>query len=389
MIDERYTEAGDPRLESAVAERIEQMVGRARTIPGLDALLLGGSLGRGEGTFTRGPDGDRLSSDVELYLVGRASSLRDDARRLESELAEGYGLDVSAAWLEPKMLRGCRAKNLSWRPARTIRLYEIAAGSRVLVGVPPDVCRIDPTRLPLGEGVRLVLNRLAEANPLIADGSDDGRRWGDKILTALGDTILLARGEYTVRYRDRATRLREIEPSWPMPSGWRSAILGAYERKLTGAGGSVPAPSDGLELLLATMRPTVWAVAAIGVDPLATFPQRFAIAGARRPELLRYLPPFGPRATYEALVLLARARRSGLELSGRAVRQAVLGRPLSLALQGAALPLHVGIVAGDAALVDAASEALRWAGLPPRALVGSRNPGRLAHLLRRHWAESS
>lgn len=388
MNADRYTEAGGAEVERSIADLVAAVVERARSIEGLDALLLGGSLGRGEGTVTIGPEGPALASDVEVYLVGPHSSLRAAASQLQAHFARRSGPEVSAAWLHPEMLREGRAKNLSRRPSRTIRLYELGPdAARTLIGTPPDVFAIDPASLPLGEGIRLVLNRLAEASVPLATESPEAHRWNDKILMACGDTLLLASGAYTARYRDRAGRLADLPEPWPMPDGWRASITPAYERKLSGPGSrdGSEQPVQTAAIVRATLGDAVERVTGAPLEPLASFPRRFVVAGARRPELLRYLPPIGPSASYEGAILLARAWRGGRRPTLRAVGQGLLGRPLSLALQSSALPLYLGIVGGDSALLRAAAESLVWAGLPRAEVDGASTPAVLADVLRRHW----
>ena len=380
-----YTEPGNPDVERMIDALIADIVDRAQSIDGLEALMLGGSLGRGEGTVTIGRDGPTLASDVEVFLVGRRPSLRQAAGELQAGFDPRSGPEISAAWLHPDMLRLGRAKNQSRRPSRTIRLYELGEeATMTLIGSPPEVYAVDPATLPLGEGVRLVLNRLAEASIFLATESREAGRWTDKILIACGDTLLLAAGAYTARYRHRADRLAGLREPWPMPPSWRESITSAYERKLSSfAGDEVERRTD--EIVLATLDAAVERVTGEPVEPLPTFPRRFVVAGARRPELLRYLPPRGPAAPYEAAILLRRAWRAGMRPTARALAQALLGRPLSLALQATALPLYLGIVRRDDALVRAAADSLRWAGLPRAELAGARRPAALAEILRRHW----
>lgn len=381
----RFTESGSPALESEIERLLAAATARIGREPGVEALLLGGSLGRGEGTVRSLPDGDRLASDVELYVVGRRPGLRATARQLEEEMAAIGFPDVSAAWLHPDMLAQGRGKNLSWRPSRTIRLYDLAAGSRTLLGTAPQIRTIDPADLPLAEGVRLVLNRLAEATPLIAQRSADADRWSDKILIACGDTVLLARGRYTVRYRDRATRLADLSIPWALPQGWRDELGAAYERKLGRRPGPPPALRQIADLAFATLSHAVPAAAGTTVEPLETFVPRYVTAGARRPDLLRYLPPFGPSASYEGLILVARAARAGYRPTARALRGAMFGRPLSLVLQAAALPLFLGVVRDDRSLVEVAAAGLRWGGLQPRDIERAKDGISLSRLLHRHW----
>lgn len=170
-----------------------------------------------------------------------------------------------------------------------------------------------------------------------------------------------------------------------MPQGWRAAVTTAYERKLSGSGGGEGEQDGADEIVLATLGEAVERVTGTPLEPLLSFPRRFVIAGARRPELLRYLPPLGPAASYEAAILLARAWRAGRGMTVKGVGQALLGRPRSLALQASALPLYLGIVQRDDALVRAAAESLGWAGLPRAEVAEPSHPAALAEALRRHW----
>ena len=382
----RFTEQGPGSVERDVEELLGQLLRRVADAPGLDAVLLGGSLGHGEGTVRNADGRPGLTSDVELYLVGPERSLRSLATALEREFSEWH---VSAAWLHPGMLRRGRAKNLSWRPSPTIRLYEIEAGSRVLAGRRPVQRAIRPGDLPLADGVRTLLNRLAEAAPEVASGTPDAARWLDKVLIGCGDALLLASGGYTVSYRERATRLGAIQPAWSMPEGWRLAVVAAYERKLD----TQDARTTDLALLdaiaVATLRGAIPATAGVSLDPLMDFPQRFTTSAAHDVAYLRYLPPFGPAATYEGVVLVVRSWRAGLGPTPRGVRQALLGRPLSLALQSTALPLFLGVLRRDGGLLDVARRALLWSGLRAEDVLSAVDATQLANLLLRHWRLST
>jgi hypothetical protein len=381
-----YTESGDPSVEAAIQERVSRIAQRAAGTPHLESVLLGGSLGRGEATTVSDASGERLASDVEIYLVGRSASLRSAARLLADQLQdEEAGSEISVAWIHPSALSKSRAKNLSWRPSRTIRLYELAAGSRSLVGPMPQIAPIDPATLPLAEGIRLILNRLVEASPAIAEGTVDAGRWVDKILMACGDTMLLAALQYTASYRGRAGRLADLAEPWTMPSGWRPMLLDAYERKLSGTAERRPSLGEVADLVPAALAPAMERVVGIELEPIGTFPYRYAMAAARNEEMLRYLPPLGPAASYEGIVVLARGLRAGRRLAPRALAQAVAGRPLSLVLQGVGLPLFNGLARLDNEALRAAADALRWAGVPSHLIAAAESPGALALLVCRYW----
>ena len=84
-------------------------------------------------------------------------------------------------------------------------------------------------------------------------------------------------------------------------------------------------------------------------------------------------------------MLVARSWRAGLRPTSRMLVQAVLGHPLSLALQGAAAPLFLGVATKDPRLVNAAAQALDWAGLPGGTAEHA-GPIDVALRLRRHWS---
>ena len=391
MADQRFTESGDDRLEADIAAMLAEVAGRAATIPGVQAVLLGGSLGRGEGTVRRTADGDELASDVEIFLVGADRGLRRAAERLSREAGGAAGADLSAAWLDADALRLGRAKNLSRRPSKTIRLYELEAGSRLLHGRLPEILHVEPAQIPVAEGVREILNRLAEAAPQLAAGSADVQRWSDKLLMACGNTLLLASGGYAASYRERWRRLADVESDWALPPTWRLRVRDAYARKLDPTGGEVEMPptDEVAEISRAFLAASVPVAAGISLEPIRTFPERYVVAAARREELLRYLPPAGPAATYEGLIVLLRILRARWPLAGRAIWQALLGRPLSLWLQAAAAPLYVGIAQQRADLIESARAALLAAGLPRRRVDGATTPVALATLLRGYWQLSA
>ena len=332
-----FTESADPAVERAVEQTLAVVLKHASRLADVESVLLGGSLGRGEGTVLDGS----LRSDAELYLVGRSSRLRRAASVLEEEVnARGSTPEVSIAWVDPRRLEAGWAKNKSRRPSMTIHLFELAQTSRVLVGRRPVMFTIDPARIPLAEGIRLILNRMAEVAPLMASQHPDRGRWLDKILIACGDSLLLAAGEYVASYRDRQNRLATISPPWSVPDEWRAIIHSAYARKLSGQGDEVPVDRVA-EVASAVLREAVERSMGFAVPSWADFPRQFARAAARDENYLRYLPPIGPAALYEGLILIMRVRREGLALRPRALGCALRGRPLSLAMQGAAAPLFL------------------------------------------------
>ena len=192
--------------------------------------------------------------------------------------------------------------------------------SRLLHGSEPPAISIDPASIPLAEGLRLLLNRLAEASAELSTSTEERGRWIDKVLMAVGDCTLLATGGYTASYRLRARRFVEHANPWPLTDSSRQTIRMAYERKLTGAVTVAPSPALVAGLVRQALDAVLLRVVGIHFDPVEGFVRRYTLAAARQHELLRYLPPVGPAATYEALIVVDRVRRAGLRVTPRALR---------------------------------------------------------------------
>ena len=388
MTEAPFTETADAEVEAGIAGLVRLIAETASGLRGVQAVLLGGSLGRGEATVRPTPAGLRLDSDVEVYLVGSSPALHRAATTLGTDLRALTGFDVSVAWLHPTRLRRARAKNLSMRSSRTIQLYELRVGSRLLAGSWPVMADLDPSKLPLAEGVRLILNRFAEASVAVAGESVQATRWVDKVAMAAGDTLLLAAGSYTASYRERAKRLSSADVGWDLPPGWRKALLAAYDRKLQAVGGSTTA-AETASIAATVLRHAVEATIGLRVSDWGDFADLFVPHAARHEPYLRYLPAFGPAAIYEACIVLIRARRAGRALSQAAVLQAARGRPLSLWLQAAAAPLFLGVAEGRPELLRAAGLALQRAGVPSRCVDSCRSALDLVRLHNRYWQVST
>lgn len=385
MTDQPYTTTGDVRAERSLGALVERITDATGRVPGLDAVLLGGSVGRGEATVRMSAHGPVIESDLEVYLVGRSRALRHAARSLTRQLTKAHSVEVSVAWLDPRRLKLGRAKNLSRQPSQTIQLYELATGTRVIHGAAPAIASVNPARLPLAEGVRLILNRFAEGSRHLTAETSESGRWMDKILIACADTMLLAGGQYTVRYQERAERVAGAMTDWPMPEGWRATFAGAYRRKLTGVGEPRPSVHETAAIADAVLRQAVRESTGLVVSGWDSFPHEFARAAAARPDFLRYLPPFGTTPRYEAAVVLARLILARLPLAPSAATTIVSGLPVSLQLQATAAPLFFAI-AGAPHLLASVSAALIESHIPRSSVEGSEGSAQaLGDLLHRYW----
>ncbi|HEY2915596.1 MAG TPA: hypothetical protein VGI98_00090 [Candidatus Limnocylindrales bacterium] len=367
--------SGDPAIDQRLRAALDRLVDLAAPIDGLDALLLGGSLARGEGAGHRGADGEPVvDSDIEAYLVGRDRSLRRQASLLSASATSATGVEVSLAWLHPDRLRHGRARNLSFRPARTILAYDLGASARTLLGAPPAIRPVDPATIPIAEGLRLLLNRCVEAAPAV--GGPAWPRWQDKLLTAAGDALLIADGAYAGGYAERAAAVARESADWiasgRIPPASDGLIAAAYGRRLgTTAGATAPGTSAGT-VPAATLAAIVASVATglvrtdFGVElAVADFAAGCPPLARRSATYARYLPPAGPARHYDAAVT---AIRAGSRLGWRRWPAALAGRSAILQVLACGLPILLARLGGtDGAapteLLAGARRAARTVGL--------------------------
>lgn len=184
----------------------------------LIAIVLGGSLARGQGMVLGGAEGPRVLSDIDLYVVRaqaapeREAALRELLRRdLENEGLVLAPLDL--AFVEPDYFTTLG----SALPAR-----QLAIATRVLHESPghawarPDVLgRPDDPVDPI-DAQRLLLNRMAESHLLEAhDGPEwfahvhRAKRWIDAPLAWLA-----AQGMVHPSRDEQLRRMEELGASW-------------------------------------------------------------------------------------------------------------------------------------------------------------------------------
>lgn len=186
----------------------------------LKAVVLGGGYGRGEGGVYRSPaDGSmRLYNDLDLFVFtvpfmsrAKKKECRSRLKEIEGRLSAEYGVEVEFGPLTSVR----KLKNL----APTLMYQELIRGW-VPVWGDASVVRVLPElpweRLPLSEGMRLLLNRGAglllagmrlEQESLSAGDADFVLRNIHKAALAVGDAFLLARRRYVFGVRERAAAL--------------------------------------------------------------------------------------------------------------------------------------------------------------------------------------
>ncbi|MBR4170609.1 MAG: hypothetical protein IKR48_03055 [Kiritimatiellae bacterium] len=210
----RYVAIDSPRIDELVSTVIRD-IGReieALRIHRLRGVVLGGGYGRGEGGVFREGDDERLSNDLDFYVVTEDGVTAAEIAAIGESLApiakcwsDRLGIDVDF----------CTAKT-PWRlrhDQKRLMVQELLHGYVDVVGEKGeslfrDVERREPSAFPWTEAVRLLVNR--GAGLLLARESDDPAfvvRNLNKCVLGAGDAVLISRGEYRWRAVDRAAVL--------------------------------------------------------------------------------------------------------------------------------------------------------------------------------------
>ncbi|MEO5958248.1 MAG: hypothetical protein ABIZ49_07710, partial [Opitutaceae bacterium] len=218
-----FTRDGSPALEAHLAHTCEKIAAGLRGLlppHKLEAVLLGGGYGRGEGGVLHTPDSDRPYNDLEFYVFLRGN-------RHFNELRHGRALHVLGEILTPQAgveveFKIASLRELARRPVDMFS-YDLVAGHRWLVGG-EELLRScahhrDATRIPLCEATRLLMNRCTglllarerlQREVFSAADADFVRRNIAKAELALGDAVLVAFGEYHWSVIERHRRLERI-----------------------------------------------------------------------------------------------------------------------------------------------------------------------------------
>ncbi len=219
----RFTLDGSDTLEGRVAETCDEVLrGAQAVIPAgaLEALVLGGGYGRGQGGVLRTDDGDLPYNDLEFYVFVRGSVLWSERRfrRPLEELGERLsclaGLHVEFKVYSAEKLR---------REAISMFSYDLVSGHKVIFGSEQIFSGCErhlmAETIPAHEATRLLFNRcsglllagelLQRAGPTAEDRDFIGRNVA-KAQLAFGDAALTVFGQYHWSCLKRHARLNEL-----------------------------------------------------------------------------------------------------------------------------------------------------------------------------------
>ncbi len=232
----RFTLDGSDQLESQL-ERTRREVRAAvlHAFPSgkVEAILLGGGYGRGEGGVLRTKTGDRPYNDLEFYVALRGHRLLNDCRHgamlrdLAHQLSLGAGIEVEFKIISLAALRTEPVSMFS---------YDLVMGHRWVYGDDRLLAGCEHHRnsqfIPLAEATRLLMNRCTgllfarerfERVVFTADDADFVGRNLAKARLALGDAVLASLGRYHWSCRERHGRLAQLALIEDLPP-WFSAV---------------------------------------------------------------------------------------------------------------------------------------------------------------------
>ena len=213
-----YSSNASPGFNDWMGRFLHRLSGEVRDAlsNNLEALILGGGYGRGEGGVVEFDGIERPYNDLDLTLVVKRP-YHVNQRALNGVKREYE----NAAKIEIDFSRPLTISHIRKWPHR-LMWHDLLNGHKVLAGPADFLSRHAPPlirrKLPPLEAARLLLNRGAgllwamrvthglEESP----DNDFVRRNYYKCMLALGDALLIVHGRFTTAYQGRDIRLREL-----------------------------------------------------------------------------------------------------------------------------------------------------------------------------------
>ncbi len=232
----KFTVVADPVIDQVIEDHLAVI--RDATLKQIEpvAMLLAGSFGRGEGAVHLEKGVPHFISDYEVCLISPNPAARLKVDQITREVAGKIPLEVSLFWNTPTRIHNNRSRNLSFgKPQATIGMYELKAGSQIFYG-DFDLAEnaIDPSQIPLSEGIRLIINRMMAVVEAWLEGRPDAEKQTTlaKLFLSCGDALLLKHGGYHYSYQKRAKRF-EIDFEAIHKNNFNQEFLGYYQKSVT------------------------------------------------------------------------------------------------------------------------------------------------------------
>lgn len=241
----RFTRDGSFELEQRLARTCDEVrrgVQRIIPSPKLEALMLAGGYGRGEGGVLKTEAGDQPYNDLEFYVCLRGN-------RFFNEWRYTHALHQLAAGLSPSAGVEIEFKVISLadlqRAPITMFSYDLVMGHRWLWGKEELLQHCEHHRetgeLPMAEATRLLMNRCSgllfaqeklQRQAWSAEDADFVGRNLAKARLAFGDAVLACAGQYHWSCLERHERLSRLTVPLPWLSQLRSLHAAGVDFKL-------------------------------------------------------------------------------------------------------------------------------------------------------------
>jgi hypothetical protein len=226
----RFTLDGSGELEEHLGETCRRVADAVQSVVparALEAIVLGGGYGRGEGGVWRSGNGDGPYNDLEFYVFLSGKPWLNDRRYraalgvLGDSLSESAGVHVEFKIHSTAKLRESPVSMFS---------YDLVAGHRVVFGEETlfDGCEhlLRAEQIPSHEATRLLFNRcsglllvkdLLRNETLTPEQADFAGRNLAKAELAFGDVVLTLLGFYHWSCLKRNERLRRLNVPEELP----------------------------------------------------------------------------------------------------------------------------------------------------------------------------
>lgn len=203
----------------------------------LSSIILTGSFGRGEPTYTVGGDGElQLKSDVEIALVFPDSAQKQTVENLIEAVSSEFTEDLNLMAINEKRVRKAYNFNFSLRVPRykTIFTYDLFNGSRTIWG--RDFVKentVTASDVDPYEAKRLVANRIGELVYLQNSADESSKdylrkQWKGKLILAIVSAWLICEGVYVSSYHGQYQKLYSKEKEAEKTIG--KGFLREYEK---------------------------------------------------------------------------------------------------------------------------------------------------------------
>lgn len=210
-------------VAARIGEHIAQETGAACVQhfgSGLRAVILTGSLARGEGTISSDGTPGKLSSDAEFILV-LADSVRLPKSVEMMRLTHHIEERLAAAGVQCHLALSCAHDDFLLKMQPHIFAYEMKLCGKIIVGEPNILSLIPsftPAMIPLEDAWRLVSNRMVEMAEVLA--ATDSVGVGPvppgvfyrtlKLYLDMATSLLLFAEAYAPSYRERCKNLHAV-----------------------------------------------------------------------------------------------------------------------------------------------------------------------------------